>query len=98
MKHGNVYPPERAQVALERFFTEANLTAFRELSLRLVARKVEGQIEGGHSGRADPARDRSRGRAAGWEPCVAPGRRAAPPPSLGPWHAALVGGRDRDAR
>jgi two-component system, OmpR family, sensor histidine kinase KdpD len=46
MKHGNVYPPERAQVALDRFFTEANLTALRELSLRLVARKVEGQIEG----------------------------------------------------
>ena len=29
MKHGNVYPPERAQVALEKFFTEANLTALR---------------------------------------------------------------------
>jgi two-component system sensor histidine kinase KdpD len=46
MRHGNVYPPERTQVALDRFFTEANLTALRELSLRLVARKVEGQIEG----------------------------------------------------
>jgi two-component system sensor histidine kinase KdpD len=45
MKHGNVYPPERAQVALDRFFTEANLTALRELSLRLVARRVEGQLE-----------------------------------------------------
>jgi two-component system sensor histidine kinase KdpD len=45
MKHGNVYPPERTQVALERFFTEANLTALRELALRLVARKVEGQLE-----------------------------------------------------
>ena len=45
MKHGNVYPPERAQVALDRFFTEANLTALRELRLRLVARRVEGQLE-----------------------------------------------------
>jgi two-component system, OmpR family, sensor histidine kinase KdpD len=45
MKHGNVYPPERAQVALDRFFTEGNLTALRELSLRLVARRVEGQLE-----------------------------------------------------
>jgi two-component system sensor histidine kinase KdpD len=45
MKHGNVYPPERAQVALERFFTEANLTALRELALRLVAQRVEGQLE-----------------------------------------------------
>ena len=46
MRHGNVYPPERTQVALERFFTEANLTGLRELALRVVARKVEGQLEG----------------------------------------------------
>ena len=45
MKHGNVYPPERVAIALEKFFTEANLTALRELSLRLVARRVEGQLE-----------------------------------------------------
>ena len=45
MKHGNVYPPDRTQVALEKFFTESNLTALRELALRLVARRVEGQLE-----------------------------------------------------
>ncbi len=45
MRHGNIYPPERAQVALDRFFTEGNLTALRELSLRLVAQNVEGQLE-----------------------------------------------------
>jgi two-component system sensor histidine kinase KdpD len=45
MKHGNVYPPERTQVALEKFFTESNLTALRELALRLVARRVEDQLE-----------------------------------------------------
>jgi two-component system, OmpR family, sensor histidine kinase KdpD len=45
MKHGNVYPPERTKVALDRFFTEANLTALRELALRLVAQRVEGQLE-----------------------------------------------------
>jgi two-component system sensor histidine kinase KdpD len=45
MKHGNVYPPERTAIALDKFFTEANLTALRELSLRLVARRVEGQLE-----------------------------------------------------
>jgi two-component system sensor histidine kinase KdpD len=50
MKHGNVYPPERAQVALDRFFTEANLTALRELALRLVARRVEGQLESSEAG------------------------------------------------
>ncbi len=45
MRHGNVYPPDRTQVALDRFFTESNLTALREISLRLVARRVEGQLE-----------------------------------------------------
>jgi two-component system sensor histidine kinase KdpD len=45
MKHGNVYPSGRAEVALEKFFTEANLTALRELALRFVARRVEGQLE-----------------------------------------------------
>ncbi len=45
MKHGNVYPPERTQIALEKFFTEANLTALRELALRLVAQRVEGELE-----------------------------------------------------
>jgi two-component system, OmpR family, sensor histidine kinase KdpD len=45
MKHGNVYPPDRTRVALDRFFTESNLTALRELSLRLVARRVEDQLE-----------------------------------------------------
>jgi two-component system sensor histidine kinase KdpD len=50
MKHGNVYPQERARVALERFFTEANLTALRELALRFVAERVEGQLEGTSAG------------------------------------------------
>jgi len=46
MRHGNVYPPDRARIALDRFFTEPNLTALREVALRLVARRVEGQLEG----------------------------------------------------
>jgi len=50
MRHGNVYPPDRTQVALEKFFTEGNLTALRELSLRLVAQRVEGQLEGTSAG------------------------------------------------
>jgi two-component system sensor histidine kinase KdpD len=45
MRHGNVYPPERTQVALDRFFTEPNLTALRDLALRFTARRVEGQLE-----------------------------------------------------
>ena len=46
MRHGNVYPPDRATIALERFFTEPNLTALRDLSLRFVAGKVDDQLEG----------------------------------------------------
>jgi two-component system, OmpR family, sensor histidine kinase KdpD len=45
MRHGNVYPPERTQVALERFFTEANLTALRELALRFVSGQVDAELE-----------------------------------------------------
>jgi two-component system, OmpR family, sensor histidine kinase KdpD len=44
MKHGNVYPPERAAIALERFFSEGNLTALRELALRFTARRVDEQL------------------------------------------------------
>jgi len=46
MRHGNVYPPDRAAIALERFFTEPNLTALRDLSLRFVAGQVDLQLEG----------------------------------------------------
>jgi two-component system sensor histidine kinase KdpD len=46
MRHGNVYPPDRTKIALERFFTESNLTALRELSLRFVAGRVDAQLEG----------------------------------------------------
>ena len=45
MRHGNVYPPDRAAIALERFFTETNLTALRDLSLRFVAGQVDEELE-----------------------------------------------------
>ena len=56
MRHGNVYAADRAQTALDRFFTEANLTALRELSLRYVAERVDAQLEGimAGSGRTEP--------------------------------------------
>ncbi len=54
IKHGNVYPSDRAQVALEKFFTEANLTALRELALRLVAQRVEHQLESTIAGQQLP--------------------------------------------
>ena len=46
MRHGNVYPPERTTIALDRFFTEPNLNALRDLSLRFVAGKVDEELEG----------------------------------------------------
>ena len=46
MRHGNVYPPDRATIALERFFTDTNLMALRDLALRFVAGRVDQELEG----------------------------------------------------
>ena len=51
MRHGNVYGAQASRIALDRFFTEANLTALRELALRLVARRVEDQLDAMSAGR-----------------------------------------------
>ncbi len=40
LERGVVYAPEKAQRALENFFTETNLTALRELALRQAAHQV----------------------------------------------------------
>jgi two-component system, OmpR family, sensor histidine kinase KdpD len=45
MLHGNIYPPERIEPALNNFFREGNLTALRELSLRQTANKAESQLQ-----------------------------------------------------
>jgi two-component system sensor histidine kinase KdpD len=45
MKHGNIYPPDRIQPALDHFFSEGNLTALREIALRQTAEKTEAQLE-----------------------------------------------------
>ena len=45
MKHGNIYPPERVETALNNFFREGNLTALREIALRLTANKTESQLQ-----------------------------------------------------
>ena len=45
MKHGNIYPPERAERALESFFREGNLIALREMALRKVAQVCEQDLE-----------------------------------------------------
>ncbi len=45
MKHGNIYPRDRIETALNNFFREGNLTALRELALRCTAEKTEAQLE-----------------------------------------------------
>ncbi len=45
LRHGNVYPPERAQRALVNYFSQSNLTALRDLALRRIAEKTEAQLE-----------------------------------------------------
>ena len=45
IKHGNVYPAERAEQALHSFFREGNLNALRELALRKLATTVEEDLE-----------------------------------------------------
>src|SRR4051812_1178711 len=41
MKAGKVYPPERAERALENFFTAANLTRLREMTLTEIAHLID---------------------------------------------------------
>jgi two-component system sensor histidine kinase KdpD len=53
LRHGNVYPPERAQRALENFFSVANLTALRELALRRTAEQTENKLEALMRGQKD---------------------------------------------
>jgi len=45
IEHGNVYPPERAEQALQHFFREGNLNALRELALRRMSTSVEQDLE-----------------------------------------------------
>jgi two-component system sensor histidine kinase KdpD len=45
IRHGNVYPPDRAERALNQFFREGNLMALREMVLRKVATDVEHELE-----------------------------------------------------
>ncbi len=44
MKHGNIYPQDRIETALNHFFSEGNLTALREMALRRTAEKTEEQL------------------------------------------------------
>src|SRR5206468_7438134 len=45
LERGVVYAPDKAQQALDNFFTETNLTALRELALRQTAHQLEDHRE-----------------------------------------------------
>lgn len=45
MRHGNIYPPDRIEPALNNFFREGNLTVLRELALRRTAEKTESELQ-----------------------------------------------------
>jgi two-component system sensor histidine kinase KdpD len=45
LARGVVYSPDKAQRAMEHFFTESNLTALRELALRQAAHQLDERIE-----------------------------------------------------
>jgi two-component system sensor histidine kinase KdpD len=45
LRHGDIYPPERAERALDAFFREGNLMALREMALRKMAQVCELDLE-----------------------------------------------------
>jgi two-component system sensor histidine kinase KdpD len=63
MRHGNIYPPERAERALDQFFREGNLIALRDMALRKMAHVCEQDLEEYHAPESD--RRRLVGRRAG---------------------------------
>ncbi|HEX7473839.1 MAG TPA: universal stress protein [Candidatus Limnocylindrales bacterium] len=50
MSRGEVYPPERTALALEKFFTEPNLVALRDLALHFVTGQVDADLQDRLSG------------------------------------------------
>ena len=50
LERGVVYPPDKAQRAMQNFFKESTLVALREMALRQTAQEVEERIE--HDGEA----------------------------------------------
>jgi two-component system, OmpR family, sensor histidine kinase KdpD len=44
LSDGKVYTPERSKAAIESFFRKGNITALREMSLRIVADRVDKQL------------------------------------------------------
>ena len=80
LRAGKVYPPERAEVALDNFFRADKLSALRELALREVAEDVEQRRSRDDARPAQPAggrRARARARRAAAEVAADPAPRLA---------------------
>ncbi len=45
LSEGKVYIPERAELAVERFFRKGNITALREMALNYVAKSVDNDLQ-----------------------------------------------------
>jgi two-component system sensor histidine kinase KdpD len=45
LQEGKVYVPDQAARAVQQFFRRGNLTALREMSLRVAAERIEGQMQ-----------------------------------------------------
>jgi len=58
LREGKVYPAEKVEYALRRFFTEKNLVALRQLALREVANAVERRARRDVPSRADEFSER----------------------------------------
>jgi two-component system sensor histidine kinase KdpD len=58
LERGVVYPQEKAQRALSNFFTEANLTALREMAMRHTAHEVEEKLDAAPGPLGTPPSDR----------------------------------------
>ena len=59
----NVYPdPQKAELALQRFFTMENLTALRQLALMRVANQVDEELQGARPRPASESWSVCRGR------------------------------------
>jgi two-component system sensor histidine kinase KdpD len=55
LERGVVYPPDKAQRAMQNFFKESTLVALREMALRQTAHEVEERMEQGDSSAAPGA-------------------------------------------
>ncbi|MES1261413.1 MAG: histidine kinase [Acidobacteriota bacterium] len=60
LERGVVYSPDKAQRAIENFFTESNLTALRELALRQTAHQIEEKREEERAPQPAPGREPAR--------------------------------------